>query len=183
MQPLALNRAIQHGIRDTSTLANIALHAISAAERTPDCTRQPGPADDRSLKFYRWLPDDSPRLPRHAAKAVPQVNTLLQPAAGSMPRNRNRIATAPDDRRPRRSAGAGAAHPSALSIRIWTSAAGEAILAAWQPPHGIDVDTGLMRNDGRTVGVNYKLQPSAHSLSLTRQMVNTIRGNGVLKVH
>lgn len=48
---------------------------------------------------------------------------------------------------------------------------------------GIDVDIALMRNDGREALVNFKLSPGIYSRSLTQDMVDTIRANGILKVH
>jgi hypothetical protein len=192
MWPLALSRAIQHGIRDTSTLANIAFY-MQYPQRNgrPIAPDEPGASGlIAAWKFYR---DAAAKMIPSAAssscgKAVPQVNTLLQPAAGldaSKPQSHRyglpeTIAALKEIGRRWR-----AAHPSGPLIRIRDiSRCGGGHFS----PHGshrmgIDVDIGLMRNDGRTAGVNYKLQPSAYSLSLTQQMVNTIRGNGVLKVH
>jgi peptidoglycan hydrolase-like protein with peptidoglycan-binding domain len=48
---------------------------------------------------------------------------------------------------------------------------------------GIDVDIGLIRSDGREEKVNFKTQQSVYSRSLTQKLVDTIRENGVLKVH
>lgn len=78
-----------------------------------------------------------------------------------------------------------AAHPSGPLVRI-----GDISLCGGGkfPPHGshrmgIDVDIGLMRNDGSDKKVNFKMQPSKYSRPLTQEMVNTIRSNGVMKVH
>jgi peptidoglycan hydrolase-like protein with peptidoglycan-binding domain len=45
---------------------------------------------------------------------------------------------------------------------------------------GVDVDIRLVRNDGREEPTNYKL--STYSRTLTQELVNTIRANGVLRV-
>ena len=54
------------------------------------------------------------------------------------------------------------------------------------PPHasharGVDVDLRIMRGDGKEEGATFR--DAAYSRSLTQQLVDTIRGNGVLPVH
>ncbi len=78
-----------------------------------------------------------------------------------------------------------AAHPSGPLVRIRDiSRCGGGKFS----PHdshrmGVDVDIGLMRSDGLSAAVNFRTQPSKYSLPLTQEMVDTIRDNGVLKVH
>jgi hypothetical protein len=48
---------------------------------------------------------------------------------------------------------------------------------------GIDVDIGLMRNDGQEKGVNFRTQRQVFSPELTQELVDLIRNNGVLGVH
>ena len=47
---------------------------------------------------------------------------------------------------------------------------------------GLDVDIWLMRNDGKEQVVNFRTQRSVYSQSLTQELVDTIRSNGVLPV-
>jgi hypothetical protein len=56
------------------------------------------------------------------------------------------------------------------------------------PPHkshrmGIDVDIAIMRNDGKEELVNFKTHSRLYSRPLTQELVNAIRGNGILRVH
>jgi hypothetical protein len=198
--PLALQRAIKSGIRDSIKLANIAffMHHPERDGR-PISANEPGAGDLIALwKFFRdeakkmlspAVPASTPASSGSCRTTIPQVNTLMPESAPGLE------AKKPESHRfglPETIAALTeigrrwqAAHPSGPLVRIRDiSRCGGGKF----PPHdshrmGIDVDIGLMRNDGRTAAVNHRMQPSKYSQELTQEMVDTIRANGLLGVH
>jgi hypothetical protein len=196
--PLALQRAIKSGIRDSSKLANIAffMHHPERDGR-PISPNESGAGDLIALwKFFR---DEAKRMLSPAAPAstpsgscrttIPEVDTLMPESAPGVEAKKlashryglpETIAALTEIGRRWQMA-----HPSGPLVRIRDiSRCGGGSF----PPHdshrmGIDVDIGLMRSDGRTAPVNFRTQPSKYSQELTQEMVDTIRANGLLGVH
>ncbi len=198
--PLALQRAIKSGIRDSGKLANIAffMHQPERDGR-PISANEPGASDLIALwKFFRdeakkmlsqVAPASKPASSGSCRTTIPQVNTLMPESAPGLEAKKpsshryglaEAIAALTEIGRRWQ-----AAHPSGPLVRIRDiSRCGGGKF----PPHdshrmGIDVDIGLMRNDGRTAAVNHRMQPSKYSQELTQEMVDTIRANGLLGVH
>lgn len=196
MWPLALKRAIDHGVRDPGTLANIAFYMnLPGRNGRPITPGEPGASGlIEAWKFFREAARNMLSAPSSAPSAscrkfVPQVNTLMPESAPGLEAKKplshryglpETIAALTEIGRLWQ-----AAHPSGPLVRIRDiSRCGGGKF----PPHdshriGIDVDIGLMRSDGRNAAVNFKTQPSKYSLPLTQEMVDTIRDNGVLRVH
>lgn len=196
MWPLALRRAIDSGFRDSNTLANIAFY-MNHPERNgrPIAKGEPGASGlIEAWKFFRdaakkMLPS-APSAPSSlCGKTVPQVNVLMPTYAPGLEAKKPQshryglpetIAALKEIGRRWKSA-----HPSDPPIRIRdiSRCGGGRFRPHGSHRMGIDVDIGLMRNDGVSSGVNFKTQPRTYSRKLTQEMINTIRSNGVLKVH
>jgi penicillin-insensitive murein endopeptidase len=197
MWPLALSRAIARGYRDTGTLANIAFF-MHHPERNgrPIATNEPGASGLIELwKFFRDAaknmispaPSSSPA--GSCGRTVPQVDTLMPASAPGLEANKpaSHRYGLPETIAALKEIGRRwlAAHPAGLPVRIRdiSHCGGGKFSPHGSHRMGIDVDIGLMRNDGSKEGVNFKLNPGKYSRALTQEMVNTIRNNGLLKVH
>ncbi|HEV2840915.1 MAG TPA: penicillin-insensitive murein endopeptidase [Chthoniobacterales bacterium] len=196
MWPLALQRAIQSGIRDPNALANIAFYMqFPARNGRPISAAEPGATElIAAWKFFRdsaknMLPAPPSAPAASCGKTIPQVNVLMPESAPGLEAKKpashryglpETIAALKEIGRRWQ-----ATHPSDPPVRIRDiSRCGGGKF----PPHdshrmGIDVDIGLMRNDGLSAAVNFKTQPTKYSRRLTQEMVDTIRTNGLLKVH
>jgi hypothetical protein len=193
MWPLALKRAIDSGIRDTGTLANIAFY-MNHPDRNGRSISTGEPGASGLIQAWKFFRGAAGRMISTGASSpcgstVPQVNALMPRSAPGID------ASKPESHRyglPETIAALKrigqlwkTAQASAPPIRIRdiSRCGGGRFSPHGSHRMGIDVDIGLMRNDGRNAAVNFKTQPGKYSRRLTQEMVNTIRGNGVLKVH
>ena len=199
--PLAIQRAIAAGLSDLDQLTNIVffMHHPERMRAGVGASLSASEPNFDKLKNEWWglralvAPMLQPSRsgagsPSACGTAVPEVNTLLAtPAPGidaSKPASHRyglpeTIAALEAIGRHWQSV-----HPSAPLVRIRdiSRCGGGRFSPHGSHRMGIDVDIGLMRSDGRTEAVNFSLQPDVYSAPLTQHLVDTIRGNGVLRV-
>lgn len=200
--PLAVQRAIAAGQRNLDQLTNIAFfmhhpeRIVGGIGRALDLGEPQFAKLSAEWKGLRTLVAPMLKAPSGGAAspsasggtAVPEVNTLLDASAPGLDASKpaSHRYGLPETIAALKAIGRSwqAAHPSGPRVRIRdiSRCGGGKFSPHGSHRMGIDVDIGLMRSDGRTAGVNFKLQPDAYSAPLTQRLVDTIRGNGVLRV-
>lgn len=199
--PLAVQRAIAAGQRNLDQLTNIAFFMHHPERIVGGIGRALDPGEPQFAKLsaewkgFRTLVAPMMKRPSGGAASssscgmfVPEVNTLLDAAAPGLDASKpsSHRYGLPETIAALKAIGRSwlAAHPSGPLVRIRdiSRCGGGKFSPHGSHRMGIDVDIGLMRSDGRTAGVNFKLQPDAYSAPLTQRLVDAIRGNGVLRV-